>query len=58
MSEPLAETNVPATMENTVNDAAEVKSQADKLVAEGKKAIALKDWEQGVEKYGEALALM
>jgi HAT1-interacting factor 1 len=45
--------------QTTAPDApADIKAQADKLVAEGKKAIALKDWEEGVEKYGEALALM
>lgn len=43
----------------TAPDAApDVKAQADKLVAEGKKAIALKDWEAGVEKYAGALDLM
>ena len=36
----------------------EQKAQVDKLVAEGKKAIALKVWEEGVQKYGEALDLM
>ncbi|WVQ99028.1 hypothetical protein IAU59_006160 [Kwoniella sp. CBS 9459] len=36
----------------------ELKEQADTLVAEGKKAIALKQWEEGVMKYGEALDLM
>ncbi|WRT67445.1 uncharacterized protein IL334_004416 [Kwoniella shivajii] len=36
----------------------EIKDQADQLIAEGKKAIALKQWEEGVNKYGEALDLM
>ncbi|OCF40638.1 hypothetical protein I317_05570 [Kwoniella heveanensis CBS 569] len=36
----------------------DVKAKADKLVGEGKKAIALKQWEEGVTKYGEALDLM
>ena len=37
---------------------AETRAQADKLVAEGKKAIALKQWEEGVGKYADALDLM
>lgn len=39
-------------------DPKEVQAQADKLVGEGKKAIALKEWEEGVGKYAEALDLM
>ncbi|WWD01036.1 hypothetical protein V866_007974 [Kwoniella sp. B9012] len=39
-------------------DPKEIKEQAEKLVGEGKKAIALKQWEEGVNKYGEALDLM
>nr|XP_018999443.1 uncharacterized protein I203_08038 [Kwoniella mangroviensis CBS 8507]OCF62904.1 hypothetical protein I203_08038 [Kwoniella mangroviensis CBS 8507] len=39
-------------------DSKEIKEQAEKLVGEGKKAIALKQWEEGVNKYGEALDLM
>lgn len=53
-------TTEPDTASGTaVPDVApDVKAQADKLVAEGKKAIALKDWEAGVEKYAGALDLM
>ena len=40
------------------DSAPDTKAQVDKLVAEGKKAIALKDWELGVEKYADALDLM
>jgi hypothetical protein len=36
----------------------EKRAQADKLVAEGKKAIALKQWEDGVGNYADALDLM
>jgi len=43
---------------NASTETPDVKAQADKLVAEGKKAIALKDWEAGVEKYAGALDLM
>jgi hypothetical protein len=39
-------------------DPAEIRAQADRLVAEGKKAIALKSWEEGVAKYADALDLM
>ncbi|WWC69166.1 uncharacterized protein I206_103102 [Kwoniella pini CBS 10737] len=47
------------TEESSVpTDPKEIKEQADTLVAEGKKAIALKQWEEGVNKYGEALDLM
>lgn len=51
----IAPIDTAATTSDTVPD---VKAQADKLVAEGKKAIALKDWEVGVEKYAGALDLM
>jgi HAT1-interacting factor 1 len=53
-------TSLPDTTSTDVaSDAApDVKAQADKLVAEGKKAIALKDWEAAVEKYADALDLM
>jgi HAT1-interacting factor 1 len=34
------------------------KAQADKLIAEGKKAIALKQWEDGVGRYADALDIM
>jgi len=50
-----APVDTAATTSEAVPD---VKAQADKLVAEGKKAIALKDWEVGVEKYAGALDLM
>jgi HAT1-interacting factor 1 len=40
------------------DSAADNKAQVNKLVAEGKKAIALKDWEVGVEKYADALDIM
>lgn len=43
---------------NASTETPDVKAQTDKLVAEGKKAIALKDWEAGVEKYAGALDLM
>lgn len=33
----------------------EVHAKVSRLVAEGKKAIALKQWEEGVAKYGDAL---
>ncbi|EIW66326.1 hypothetical protein TREMEDRAFT_35273, partial [Tremella mesenterica DSM 1558] len=36
----------------------EQRAEADKLVAEGKKAIALRKWEEGVGKYGQALDIM
>jgi hypothetical protein len=39
-------------------DPAETRAQADKLIAEGKKAIALKSWDEGVAKYADALDLM
>lgn len=35
----------------------EQKAQVSKLVAEGKKAIALKQWEEGVAKYADALEI-
>jgi len=55
----MSEGNSPDTAPTTVSDVApDIKAQADKLVAEGKKAIALKDWEVGVEKYADALDLM
>ncbi|ORX33867.1 hypothetical protein BD324DRAFT_206499 [Kockovaella imperatae] len=44
-------TEVPAA------DTADLQSQAEKLIAEGKKAIALKQWEEGVAKYADALDL-
>lgn len=48
----------PSEATDTKNDRKDTKAQADKLIAEGKKAIALKDWELGVEKYAGALDLM
>ncbi|RSH93809.1 hypothetical protein EHS25_006457 [Saitozyma podzolica] len=39
-------------------DPAETRAQADKLIAEGKKAIALKSWDEGVAKYADALDLI
>lgn len=43
---------------STADDGPSTKERADTLVAEGKKAIALKQWEEGVNKYAEALDLM
>ena len=34
------------------------RARADKLIAEGKKAIALQQWEEGVAKYADALDIM
>jgi HAT1-interacting factor 1 len=42
----------------TSSSSSDLKPQVDKLVAEGKKAIALKQWETGVAKYADALDLM
>ncbi|GFZ45893.1 hypothetical protein JCM24511_03626, partial [Saitozyma sp. JCM 24511] len=51
---------VPSTAQEVPADAdpAETRAQADKLIAEGKKAIALKSWDEGVAKYADALDLM
>ena len=51
-SEPAQSTD-PAKSENP----AEIQNQVDKLIAEGKKAIALKQWEEGAAKYADALDL-
>ncbi len=45
--------NQPASHTGT-----DTKARADQCIAEGKKAIALKQWEEGVNKYAEALDLM
>jgi HAT1-interacting factor 1 len=37
---------------------AELQATADRLVAEGHKAVALKQWEEGVNKYGDALEVL
>ena len=50
--------NDVATESTPTTSPAEMRRQADKLVAEGKKAIALKQWDEGVEKYADALDLM
>ncbi|WVR05413.1 hypothetical protein IAU60_002428 [Kwoniella sp. DSM 27419] len=42
----------------SASESTELKAQAEQLIGEGKKAIALKQWEEGVEKYGEALDIM
>ncbi|WVF71875.1 hypothetical protein IAT40_006685 [Kwoniella sp. CBS 6097] len=62
---PQASTEAPAQAQaqetdnsSSPNELKELKEQADKLVGEGKKAIVLKQWEEGVTKYGEALDLM
>ncbi|WVQ78614.1 hypothetical protein IAT38_000700 [Cryptococcus sp. DSM 104549] len=47
-----------ATDASAPTDPAEIRAQVDKLVAEGKKAIALRQWEQGVEAYADALDAM
>ncbi|WVQ76535.1 hypothetical protein IAR50_006205 [Cryptococcus sp. DSM 104548] len=39
------------------SDPAAIRASIDKLVDEGKKAIALSQWEEAVERYGEALEL-
>jgi HAT1-interacting factor 1 len=47
----IASTESTPTVVTTKND-------ADVLIAEGKKAIALKQWEEGVAKYADALDIM
>ncbi|ORY22573.1 hypothetical protein BCR39DRAFT_551318 [Naematelia encephala] len=58
----VAETTATGSAETSTGEIPETKAdqraQADKLVAEGKKAIALKQWEEGVSKYADALELM
>jgi len=39
-------------------DTKDLQATADRLVAEGQKAVALKQWEEGVNKYGDALEAM
>ena len=39
-------------------DKKNLQADADRLIAEGKKAIALKQWEEGVTKYADALDIM
>ncbi|KAK8869524.1 hypothetical protein IAR55_000090 [Kwoniella newhampshirensis] len=53
---PAAET--PQERTEATTDPTEIRALADKYVAEGKKAIALKQWEEGVAKYADALELM
>lgn len=50
------ETQPPS--EKVQKSPAELQADADRLIAEGKKAIALKQWEEGVAKYGDALDIM
>lgn len=53
-----AQEEIPADIKPADADPAETRAQADKLIAEGKKAIALKSWDEGVAKYADALDLM
>lgn len=47
----------PAVQDGEV-DKKELQSQADVLIAEGKKATALQNWEEGVAKFADALEIM
>lgn len=46
------------TVQDGEVDKKEVQRQADVLIAEGKKATALQNWEEGVAKYADALEIM
>lgn len=52
---PVEASSAPATQPEVQLSPEEQKAQVAKLVAEGKKAIALKQWEEGVAKYADAL---
>ncbi|WWD16214.1 hypothetical protein CI109_100640 [Kwoniella shandongensis] len=52
---PPTETEAP---NDVPTDPTEIRALVDKYVAEGKKAIALKQWEEGVAKYADALEQM
>ncbi|KAL0254242.1 hypothetical protein I308_101623 [Cryptococcus tetragattii IND107] len=50
--------DAPAPSSSSSVDPQAIRAEVEKLVAEGKKAIALHEWEQGVDRYATALDRM
>ncbi|AFR93579.2 HAT1-interacting factor 1 [Cryptococcus neoformans var. grubii H99] len=50
--------DVPAPSSSSSVDPQAIRAEVEKLVAEGKKAVALHQWEQGVDRYATALDRM